>query len=114
MRRLKAGVLLAGLLLLANAAAAKPACRAEGEPIQWIADYCMLTLGTDDEIAASACIEKESKRRFAGRCASNMHYKTKMCRIMAAAGTRQGSVEQCVKDPTFKGRTVENGGVGSN
>jgi hypothetical protein len=43
-----------------------------------------------------------------------MHYKTKMCRIMAAAGTRQGSVEQCVKDPTFKGRTVENGGVGSN
>ena len=35
------------------AADQKPATCPRGETIQWIADYCMAKIGTDDEIAAS-------------------------------------------------------------
>ena len=110
-RRLTAAALVP-ISIAGPAAAAGPECRAEGEPIQWIADYCMLTLGTDDEIAASDCIGKESKKPFASRCASNRHYKARMCEIVVKAGTRRGTVKQCIDDPSFMGRTVRRGGVG--
>ena len=101
--------LLTGLSL---ARAATP-CLAPGEPIQWRADYCMLRMETDDEIAVSGCIEREGKRRFPNACASNTHFKKRMCELMTQNGTRTGTVDRCVKDPTFKGRTVERGGVGA-
>jgi hypothetical protein len=88
-------------------------CAADGEPIQWIADYCMLKMETDDEIAVSGCIEDESKRSFPSNCASNLHFKKGMCEGMIRNGTRTGTVEQCVEDPAFKGRVVEAGGVGA-
>ena len=88
-------------------------CAAEGEPIQWVADYCMLKMETDDEIAVSGCIEEERKRAFPSSCASNLHFKKGMCEAMIRNGTRTGTVDQCVKDPTFKGRVVEAGGVGA-
>ena len=37
-------------------------CVAAGEAIQWIADYCLLKMQTDDEIAVSDCIEEERKK----------------------------------------------------
>jgi hypothetical protein len=106
---------LAALTLgaLAIHAAAAPECMAPGVRIQWIADYCMLKMQTDDEIAASACIETEMRRSFPSSCASNLHFKRSMCELLVRAGTRPGTVEQCVQDSTFKGRTVENKGVGS-
>jgi len=36
-----------------------PLCPTEGDRIHWIADFCMAEIGTDDEIAAMDCIEKE-------------------------------------------------------
>ena len=96
--------------LPANAAAP---CRAAGEPIQWRADYCMLKMETDDEIAVSACIEKEGKRRFANSCASSAYFKKRMCELMIQNGTRTGSLERCIKDRSFKGPIVRNGGVGA-
>ncbi len=87
-------------------------CVAAGEPIQWIADYCMLKMETDDEIAVSGCIEKERKRRFPSACASNTHFKKRICERMIRNGTRAGTATRCVRDPAFKGRTVEAGGVG--
>ena len=92
-------------------AAARP-CIAPGEPVQWRADYCMLKMETDDEIAVSDCIESEGKRRFRNACANNTHFKTRMCALVIRNGTRAGSIEQCVKDPSFNGRTVRRGGVG--
>jgi hypothetical protein len=97
----------------ASIAGAEEPCLAEGEPIQWIADYCMLKMQTDDEIAVSDCIEEERKVAFPKACASNMHFKKRMCELMIRNGTRTGSLDRCVKDPTFKGRTVEAGGVGA-
>ena len=71
------------IVLMACTAAARAAtpCAAPGEPIQWIADYCMLKLETDDEIAASGCIERERKARFSSACASNAHFKKRMCAL---------------------------------
>jgi len=94
-------------------AGAENRCLAAGEPIQWIADFCMLKTETDDEIAASGCIEKESRRKFRSACASNTHFKQRMCDRMIRNGTRSGSLSRCLKDPAFKGRTVEAGGVGA-
>lgn len=115
---MNAGATLGPLVLLAlgsfaTAAAAAPECAAPGEPVQWIADYCMLKMETDDEIAVSGCIEGEMKRSFPSACASNVHFKRSMCDLVVRAGTRSGTVEQCVGDPAFKGRTVENNGVGT-
>lgn len=105
--------LLAALSAVALSAAAAPPCLATGEPIQWIADYCMLTMETDDEIAVSGCIEAQAKIRFRNACASNTHFKKRMCEQMIRNGTRTGTPQQCLNDPGFKGRTVAAGGVGA-
>jgi hypothetical protein len=110
--RVAGGAVLAWALLASPAAVAAGRCPAPGEPLHWLVDYCMLTLETDDEIAASSCIEQEGRRRSRGACASNTHFKKRMCEVMVRSGTRSGTVEQCVRDPSFKGRTVERGGVG--
>jgi len=107
------GIVLASLVAAWSASAvAENRCVAAGEPIQWIADYCMLKMETDDEIAASGCIEKEGRRKFRSACASNTHFKKRMCEQMIRNGTRDGTAARCVKDPAFKGRTVGAGGVG--
>jgi hypothetical protein len=95
----------------AAAMAAPPGCAIPGDVIWWIADDCMAKLQTDDEIPASACIAEQSKRRFADACAAKHHYKRSMCR-RAKAGGEVESVERCVADPAFMGRTVRNRGVG--
>lgn len=97
------------MMSLANAATP---CVAPGEPMQWRADYCMSKMETDDEIAVSDCIEEEGKRTFPSPCASNTHFKKKMCELTMQNGTKAGTVDECVKDLSFMGRTVRNGGVG--
>lgn len=89
-------------------------CAVQGEPIQWVADYWMLKMETDDEVAASDCIENERATSFPDECASNRHFKRSMCELMILNATRWGTVDQCMKDPTFKGRAVEAGGVGAS
>ena len=107
------GALVAiSLTAAALLAEAKTPCPAIGEPIQWIADYCMLKMETDDGIAASGCIEEQNRIRFRTACASNSHFKRRMCEQMMRNGTRSGTLRQCLADPDFKGRTVKSGGVG--
>jgi hypothetical protein len=108
---MRAALALAVLAALSPARAVTP-CIAAGEPLHWQVDYCMLKMETDDEIAVSGCIEQEGKRRFPSSCASNTHFKKQMCEMMIRQGTRAGSLEHCVTDPSFRGRTVERGGVG--
>ena len=88
-------------------------CVAAGEAIQWIADYCLLKMQTDDEIAVSDCIEEERKKPFPTSCASNLNFKKGICVAVIRNGTKADTVDQCMKDPTFKGRTVKAGGVGA-
>jgi len=101
------------LAALASGAEAATLCLADGETVLWVADYCMLKMETDDEIAVSGCIEEERKVRFANDCASNLHFKKRMCELMIRNGTRAGTLDLCVNDPALKGRTVEAGGVGA-
>lgn len=97
---------------LAGAAVSAPACRVPGTPMHWIADYCMATLGTDDEIAASGCIDRERAVAFASACSAKIHYKRAMCELAVQRDAWPGSVASCVADSTFVGPTVRNGGVG--
>jgi hypothetical protein len=110
---MKTLILALTLLTRLSLVEAATPCLAPGEPIQWRADYCMLKMETDDEIPVSGCIEQEGKRRFRNACASNTHFKKRMCELMIQNGTKAGTTDQCVKDPNFKGRTVERGGVGA-
>lgn len=87
-------------------------CPVPGEVIQWAADYCMLKLETDDEIAAADCMHEERKATFPSECAAKMHFKRAMCSLIAARGVSRQTVEQCVDDRAFMGRTVRNKGVG--
>jgi hypothetical protein len=83
-----------------------------GARIHWVADWCMASIGTDDEIAASDCIEREQRRKFASACSAKTYYKRALCRIVIANGSRRGSAARCVADPQFAGGTVRRGGVG--
>ena len=104
--------MMIGLATAVPLAEARTPCPAIGEPIQWIADYCMLKMETDDEITVSGCIEEQRKIKFRDACASNTHFKRGMCGRMIRNGTRSGTLKQCLADPDFKGRTVKSGGVG--
>ena len=101
------------MLTVVSLANAVTPCLAPGEPVQWRADYCMLKMETDDEIAVSGCIEQEGKRRFPNSCASNTHFKKRMCELMIQNGTKAGTLDACMKDRSFKGRTVQDDGAGA-
>lgn len=83
-----------------------------GEVVQWIADYCMVALETDDEIAASDCIAEELKIEVEDDCKAKQHYKNAMCTVIVGRGGG-GTVDQCAADPNFAGGTVKGGGVGA-
>lgn len=90
----------------------EPACPIAGETIHWVADYCMASIGTDDEIAASDCIHQQLELKFENACQAKAHFKRSLCRLLHEHGTIQDSIEQCVNDPSFQGRTVRQGGGG--
>lgn len=94
-------------------AAETDSCPVQGEAIQWIADYCMFKLETDDEIAVSGCIADEIKTSFKSDCVAKAHYKRALCELTIRAEATQGPIERCVADGSFMGSTVRNGGVGA-
>lgn len=108
-RRLAAVLTLAGAPSLALA---QPQCPIPGDAVHWVADYCMATLQTDDEIPASDCIAAHPVNAFASDCAAKRHYKRELCRLLQAADATSAAIEHCVGDPAVLGRTVREGGVG--
>jgi hypothetical protein len=107
---------LAGLATLATAASAfaqnpPHPCLVRGEAIHWAADYCMLKLETDDEIAVSDCIEEQRKAVPGTGCAAKTQLKRRLCELYVSSDRKRGTAAQCVRDPAFMGRTVRDGGV---
>jgi len=86
-------------------------CRLPGELLQWQLDYCLMETGTDDVIAASPCMERESHSYFRRSCEGKFHYKRAMCVQAVRTGSRSGTVQSCVQDPSFMGSAVRNHGV---
>ena len=80
--------------------------------MHWMVDYCMSTLETDDEIAASSCISAESARAFASDCEAKVYYKKTMCERTITLKQRPDDINNCLADKSFMGSTVRNGGVG--
>lgn len=84
-------------------------CSVPGEPVQWIADYCMASLGTDDEIVASECINERIQDGSGwSACQLKERYKREWCRLMVANRSFAGTVEACVLDPKTGGSTVRD------
>lgn len=106
----------AGLAVLASvpvmAQSAPRVCPVPGETIQWIADFCMLKMQTDDEIAVSDCIGEHLKVKFPDDCVASLHFKRALCSLWLTSGGSEETLEQCVADPSAMGRTVRHGGVG--
>jgi hypothetical protein len=90
-----------------------PPCPIAGEALHRIAHFCLAEIGTDDEIAAMACIERELGRPFPDDCAAKGHYKRALCEGAISRQAVAGSVESCLADEDFMGYTVRNGGVGN-
>lgn len=100
------------LLFGYGASALADNCAAAGEPVQWIADYCMFVNETDDLEAAMPCIGTFSKLEFPDACMAKLHFKRLLCEAQHAMTNVHQSVEQCVGDRAFSGNTVRNNGSG--
>lgn len=105
-------VLLSALAAATSVLAQSRECPAAGEKIHWMADYCMSKLETDDEIAASSCIDEELTRAFKSDCVAKIYYKNALCRLSISRKLRPDGIKNCLADRTFLGPTVRNGGVG--
>jgi hypothetical protein len=102
---------VAGVGIASDETAAE--CPIEGDAIHWIADCCMASIGTDDEIAASECIDRERRRVFDGECATKIHYKRAMCELAVKYDAHAAvPVAACVADRSFMARSVRNRCVG--
>ena len=106
--------LFAAIALAPVAAAAPAACPIDGDSAHWIADWCMATLSTDDEIVAGDCIATELRATHGDECATRRHYKHGLCALAIERGLRRGSIEACVGDASFRGSVVRGGGVGGS
>lgn len=103
-----------GVLHTINVSADQPPgaeCPVQGELVHWIEDWCMLTIGTDDEIAAGSCVARELEVASKDTCKAKLMYKSAMCGVVIARDG-SGTVASCVADHSFAGSTVRNGGVG--
>jgi hypothetical protein len=72
----------------------------------------MSKLETDDEIAASSCIDVELARVFMSDCEAKLYYKKTMCQLAISRNQIQDDINNCLADKEFKGSTVRKGGVG--
>jgi hypothetical protein len=111
MKRIAYLILVATLSGCASASLPVQTCQIPGDYVQWRADYCLFKSETDDIIAASSCLEYESRRLFRSSCTGKIYYKRSLCELAIAAGQRSDSVDSCLKDPLFIGPTVRNGGA---
>src|SRR6218665_1905642 len=102
------------LALAASAASADPAkCAIPGEPVHWAADYCMYAAATDDFAHPKVveCFDKQPDVKAANACRVKAKYKTDICAIVVRGGSYKGTVSACVRDKSFSGPTVRNGGL---
>ncbi|MGE5615736.1 MAG: hypothetical protein ACM3X5_02360 [Bacillota bacterium] len=77
-----------------------------------MADYCMATLRTDNEISANYCVKEEQQVKYPDECAAKRFYKRRLCELAIEQRARTGDVDECMSDRSFMGRTVRNRAAG--
>jgi hypothetical protein len=100
-------------LLTASALAAPQKCSIPGEVLHWVADFCMYSAETDDfaNPEVQKCFAKQPNVPAAAACKTKLKYKRGLCEIAVRNGIYEKSVGQCVRDKSFSGSTVHNGGL---
>lgn len=98
------------LIAVATASATPQKCAVSGEPLQWAADYCMYSAGTDDFANPEVvnCFQKQKNPLPSNVCPAKTKYKKAICGIVVKNGSYQGSVRKCALDKDFSGPTVRN------
>ncbi len=86
-------------------------CQVKGARVQWLTDYCMYTLDTDDVPEIEACMRDDAKNEYADECAAKIKYKRKMCKIAIDEEQISMSLQECLLDESFMGSTVKNIGI---
>lgn len=101
-----AALAVGAIVLATSRAAAALVCTVPGTTIGWATDQCLLeTAETDPRVeAVLICLSKISTIRQP--CEWNESYKQRYCETLVAKGEHQGSVSQCISDPTKVGPTV--------
>ena len=82
-------------------------CALPGQQVQWVADYCIASIESDDKVTAAWCIREESRTRFHSACGAKQYYKRELCKLRIDSGSVAGPIDRCAGDPAFVGSTVE-------
>jgi hypothetical protein len=56
-------------------------------------------------------MKQEAAIMFRSNCSEKLHYKRALCQMDMAYDSQYSSVEHCVNDPGFVGKTVRDGGA---
>lgn len=85
-------------------------CEIPGKAIQWIADYCMYEVESDDLLdeKVQICLEQNRGYTVEDTCENKKDYKMKICILLAARGDYNGNAEICFNDMEFIPATVKN------
>ncbi len=87
-------------------------CQVKGLKVDWLRDYCMYQLDTDDMVEIEACMNNDVKNDYKDECAAKIKYKRKMCKIAIEEEWIKGTVQDCFRDDAFMGSTVKNSAIG--
>ncbi len=87
-------------------------CQIKGLKIQWLTDYCMYILDTDDVLEIQTCMDDDGKNDYEDDCAAKIKYKRKMCKIAIEEEQITMRVQECLNDESFMGPTVKDSGIG--
>jgi len=85
-------------------------CQVKGLKIQWLTDYCMYKLETDDILEIDACMNDDAKNNYKDDCFAKIKYKRKMCKIAIEEEWIKNTVQGCLTDQSFMGSTVKHSG----
>jgi len=110
MKRFLTIIFLAGSILFTALNGHPKDCEIPGKTIQWIADYCMHEVGSDDLLdeKVQSCLEKNRAYTLEDTCENKITYKMTICGIIAARGEYKGKAELCFNDVEFIPATVKN------
>jgi hypothetical protein len=100
--------------IIRSSATSENVCSVVGEPVHWIADYCMDKNATDDFFnpKVQECYDREEKKMESenkNTCLVKKLYKKKLCIIKKEF--YGDSWERCVRDKNFVPKSVRANGV---
>ena len=95
----------------ADSAGKKAQCAIPGEPIRWMAAYCMAVAETDDleSEAVQGCMRSQKAPKFRDLCKEKKFWKKKWCGARVKQGSEKDGISKCAANPLNLPAGVEKG-----